>query len=128
MLYLAAAEGTALAEISTGAEPYHVAGLKMKIGLKILDLSIKQEADTDAESLIQCIARSSLCAAPRVGEGWVKPEYVFTRFVADCALHAGFDAIRYGSTKDRNGSNIVLLNPTQDIGTIAELHSVRTTS
>jgi hypothetical protein len=52
-----------------------------------------------------------LCAAPRQGEGWNKPEYVFSRFVADCALHAGFHAIRYGSTKDPHGENLVLLQP-----------------
>lgn len=126
MWYLAAAEGTALAEVSSPGVPFHVADLTLNMRLKVLDLQIIDEVETDADSLVQCIARSSLSAAPRTGEGWVKPEYVFTRFVADCARHAGFNAIRYGSTKDRTGSNLVLLKPMDDIASIASLNAIRT--
>jgi hypothetical protein len=126
MIYLADAEKTAFAEIATPGVRFHVAELSLNLSLKILDLRLKPEAETRAENLIQCLARSSLCSAPRVGEGWVKREYVFTRFVADCARYAGFDAISYGSTKDSSGSNLVLLTPPNDIVTVASLIAVRT--
>jgi hypothetical protein len=126
MLYLAAAEGTALAEVASVGVPHHVAGLALNTQLKVLDLLLKDDVESNAETLIQCLARSALCAAPRVGEGWLKPEYVFSRFLADCARHAGFDAIRYGSTKDPNGSNLVLLVPPDNIATVASLIGVRT--
>jgi RES domain-containing protein len=126
MLYLAAAEGTALAEVASVGMPYHVAGLLLNVQLKVLDLLLKDDAESDVETLIQCLARSALCAAPRVGEGWLKPEYVFTRYLADCARHARFDAVRYGSTKAPNGSNLVLLAPPDDIAAIASLIAIRT--
>ncbi|MET3524204.1 RES family NAD+ phosphorylase [Mesorhizobium abyssinicae] len=126
MIYLAAAERTAFVEIAAPGVSFHVAEMIWNGPMKILDLQLKPEAETRAEELIQCLARSSLCSAPRAGEGWVKREYVFTRFVADCALHAGFDAISYSSTKDRDGSNLVVLAPTDDIATVASLVGIRT--
>mgnify|MGYP000247562826 CR=1 FL=1 len=67
---------------------------------------------------------SALLIAPRTGEGWVKRQYLFSRFVADCARSAGFDAIRYGSTKDRNGVNYVILSPPEDLATLMRLDGV----
>ena len=49
-------------------------------------------------------------AAPRTTAGWMRSQYVFSRFVADCALSAGYDAIRYGSTKAPEGANYVFLD------------------
>ncbi|GEC36493.1 hypothetical protein EME01_05650 [Sinorhizobium meliloti] len=126
MIYLAAAEKTAFAEIATPGDRFHVAEISLNTSLKILDLQPKPEAETPAEILIQCLARSSLCSAPRTGEGWVRREYVFTRFVADCAIYAGFDAISYGSTKHPSGANLVLLSPADDVATFASLIGVRT--
>ncbi|MQW72042.1 RES domain-containing protein [Sinorhizobium medicae] len=57
------------------------------------------------------MANSVLVAAPRIDRGWLRPEYVFSRFVADCAKSAGFEAIRYASTKSGDGENYVLLSP-----------------
>lgn len=128
MIYLAAAEKTAFAEITAPGGSFHVAEMIWNSPLKILDLQLKSHAETRAEELLQCLARSSLCSAPRLDQGWEKREYVFTRFVADCALHAGFDAIRYGSTKDRDGSNLVILAPPADITTVAFLVAIRTLS
>lgn len=48
-------------------------------------------------------------------------EYAFTRFVADCARHAGFGAIRYGSVQDGEGVNVVVLEPPSDFSSIARL-------
>jgi hypothetical protein len=40
-------------------------------------------------------------------------------FVADCARSAGFDAIHYGSTKRPDGADWVILNPAEDLKSIA---------
>jgi hypothetical protein len=124
MLYLAMTASTACAEIGTPGALIHIAALRLQKPLKVLDLSLAKYADSPSEEIIQCLARSALCAAPRRGEGWDRPEYVFTRFIADCARHAGFHAIRYGSTKDPEGTNLVLLEPGSDLSRIATLHGV----
>jgi hypothetical protein len=109
MLYLAGDLETAFREIAVKGEKYAVAELHISAFWKILDLIDLDEED-EAWPLLAAIARSALGAAPRTGRGWLKREYVFTRFVGDCAKSAGFDGIRYGSTKGR-GENIVLLEP-----------------
>lgn len=75
--------------------------------LKILDL---MDEDLEENGIIQSIQWSSLLSSPAEGEGWHKPHYVFTRFVADVARSAGFDAIRYPSVRFNEGYNYVLLN------------------
>lgn len=123
MLYLAESERTAIVEIRAEQAYIHVAVLEFHAEVKILDLSLSNDAEGQAQEVIQCLARSSLCAAPRVSEGWARPEYVFSRFVADCALHAGFSAIRYGSVRDPKGVNLVLLEP-ERLFVHARLHQI----
>jgi RES domain-containing protein len=123
MLYLALEADTAFGEVAAPGVQYFVASLRIETNLKVLNLSLKNEADSEDEILIQCLARSALCAAPRTGEGWVAREYVFTRFVADCARNAGFDAIGYGSTKGY-GANLVILEPPRPLSGIAVLEHI----
>ncbi|MGX9424095.1 MULTISPECIES: RES domain-containing protein [Bradyrhizobium] len=73
--------------------------------------------------LLQALAQLALLSAPHSREGWVRREYIFSRFVADCAPAAGFDAIRYGSTKRPSGGNWVILAPADDLKSIASLQS-----
>lgn len=109
MLYVASTPATAAAELGAPGEPCHVGHLRLDAPIAVLDL-----ADIDEEvagyDLMQALASSALLTAPRTGDGWLRREYVFSRFVADCALDAGFDAIRYGSTKQVDGANYVLLS------------------
>src|SRR3546814_3786055 len=88
MMYLSKARDTALAEVGTAGARFHVVEVELRSPLKVLNLSYLGEAETRSEIVFQCLARSALCAAPRLGEGWTKREYVFNRFVADCARHA----------------------------------------
>jgi RES domain-containing protein len=118
MLYLAKAENTAVAEMDPGREVLHIAALEFDMTAKVLDISLSSDIDGVSQEVIQCVARSSLCAAPRVSEGWDRPEYVFSRFVADCARHADFQAIRYGSVKDTAGVNLVLLEPSKEFAQV----------
>ena len=123
MLYLADSIATTIAEIGAAGEEFYVAALEIQGNYRILDL-IVEDLDEPERELLGAIAASALMAAPRTGEGWVKKEYVFTRFVADCAIAAGFDGIRYGSTKRGTGLNYVLLAPPKDISAIATLTKV----
>ncbi|KQU89474.1 hypothetical protein ASD00_26835 [Ensifer sp. Root31] len=126
MMYLAKAKETALAEVGSQGARFHVAEVELLSPFRVLNLSSLGEAETRAEIVFQCLARSALCAAPRLGEGWTKREYVFTRFVADCARHAGFDAIEFGSTKHPSGTNIVLLEPPATLDGFAKLLTIET--
>lgn len=120
MLYLANDAAVAASELGQVGEPCLVGRIKVLVPLKVLDL-IDADGDAVDSELFNALANSALLAAPRTDEGWVKRQYVFSRFVADCARSAGFDAIRYGSTKSRAGVNYVLLAPPTDIGAFIRL-------
>ena len=121
MLYLASSAKTALLEIATPGADIHVAQLAFRLpSLLVLDL-VDLDEDWSSFELFAAIANSALLAAPRTGSGWLRKQYVFSRFVADCARSAGFDAIRYGSTRDSEGWNYVLLTPPPDLSVAATL-------
>ncbi|WP_366932168.1 RES domain-containing protein [Mesorhizobium sp.] len=66
------------------------------------------DEDAPGFELTAPLAASALLAAPRNREGCHKRQYVFSRFVADCARAAGYEAIRYASTKNVDGTNVVI--------------------
>jgi hypothetical protein len=116
MLYLATSEAVAAAELGAPGEACFVGALAFRTKLSVLDLVDIDEMDP-GHDLLLALAQSALLLAPNTGEGWVRRQYVFSRFVADCARNAGFDAIRYGSTKQAGGSNYVVLEPAEAIAT-----------
>lgn len=120
MLYLASSADIAAAELGQPEEPCFVGTLRLLEPLRILDLAEIDDENAGYE-LLRALAASALIAAPRTGHGWVKRQYVFSRFVGDCARSAGFDAIRYRSMKREDGSNYVLLNPPEDASLIFSL-------
>ncbi|MEX2697081.1 RES family NAD+ phosphorylase [Rhizobium mongolense] len=124
MLYLANTSKTALREIGEPDKDFHVAALTIHQPMRVLDL-VDIDEDIPSYELFAAIANSALLAAPRTGKGWLRQQYVFSRFVADCARSAGFDAIRYGSTKDPEGWNYVLLEPRNDVGRLASWETLR---
>ncbi|QZA76380.1 RES family NAD+ phosphorylase [Deefgea tanakiae] len=88
-----------------------IAKLTITQPLKILDLTREYGRDEEEhESLFSTLAYSAFMSARQDETGWHKPMYVFTRFVRDCALQAGFDAIKYHSTRSNSSFNIVLLS------------------
>lgn len=125
MLYLASSAETAAAELGIPGAECVIGELSIKAPLKVFDL-FELDEDAPAYELLLALRSSALLLAPRTGEGWLKREYVFSRFVADCARSAGFDAIRYGSTKQANGHNYVLLELPDDIGSLLTLDGYRT--
>ncbi len=127
MIYLSTTFDTALLEIGALNETFTVAELRVDGEYKILDL-LELDDSSDARIPILAMANSVLLAAPRIERGWLRPEYVFSRFVADCAKSAGFDAIRYASTKSGDGENYVLLTPNSDLQKYLHIVDVRETT
>tara|TARA_R110000751_G_scaffold48753_7_gene108350 strand:+ start:5005 stop:5334 length:330 start_codon:yes stop_codon:yes gene_type:complete len=90
--------------------------------VRILDLLDLDEEQYGFE-VLKSLASSALLLAPNTGDGWVKKQYIFSRFVGDCAREAGFDAIQYGSVKNVDGKNIVFLTPPLQFSDFAEICS-----
>lgn len=124
LLYVASSPELAASEIGCPGEPCTAGELTISVEMRVLDLVDLEEGD-EGDNLMLALSNSALISAPRTGRGWMKSEYVFSRFVADCARDAGFDAVRYGSTKLASGVNFVLLDPTASFETIATLISHR---
>lgn len=124
MLYAASSVTVAAAELGRPGDLAYVGELRIMSELLVLDLVDLEEGIAGFE-LMKALASSALLLAPNTGEGWLKRQYIFSRFVADCARAAGFDAIRYGSTKHVSGNNIVVLDPPDDLSTLATLIGFR---
>ena len=88
-----------------------IAEIEIQSTLKILDLTDTYEHHPKHSDLLNTLVYSALMSARQDDSGWYKPKYIFTRFISDCANAAGFDAIKYPSTR-RNGQNynMVLIN------------------
>lgn len=108
VLYLAEDIETCYYELRRPIDGIASAEIHISNSIRVLDLldDLSMEAN-----VIEAIKWSSLMSSPREGQSWFKPHYVFTRFVADCAVAGGFDAIRFPSVRSEKGGNIVLLNP-----------------
>jgi len=119
-LYLGSSKECCILEIGNPGERTWVAEVRILAGIKTLDM---RDTEIDTE-IISALVASSLISAPAKGSGWNKPEYVFSRFVADCASNAGFDAIRYPSTKSPDGDNLVLLNRPEPWESVVEVKKI----
>ncbi len=122
VLYLASDVSTCHAELRLA--PSLVVGFELRAELRVLDL-INPYRDHQASvrdvDLLNCLVYSSLVSARQESNGWQRPHYVVSRFVADCARACSVDAIRYPSTR-RTGANfnLVVLNPELSLERFAE--------
>ncbi len=103
-LYLADSHETCWEECRRPRGAFSIATVIFSKPVRLLDLSEPEEM----AGVLAPVMYSNLAAAPRERSGWDKPEYVLTRFVADCARFAGMDGIRYCSTRTGSGINVVL--------------------
>lgn len=120
MLYVASTPELAAAEIRCPGEACTIAELAFSGEMRVLDL-VDIDEEGEGYDLMLALSASALLSAPRTGVGWLKRQYVFSRFVGDCARDAGFDGVRYGSTILANGENYVLLDPAASFETSAAL-------
>ncbi len=107
VLYLASDERTCWKECGRPNKRFFILEYSVQSPLVLLNFSDFDELS----GLLSALIYSNLMSSPTRLEGWNRPEYVLTRFVADCARSAGIDGIIYPSCRDSSGDNIVLLNP-----------------
>ena len=107
VLYLGTTEDLCFIQIEPDKKnSVSMAKIKIQKKLKLLNLTEIEAYDND---IFKAMMASALLVNPAGGEGWDQPGYVFTRFIADCALYHGFDGIMYNSAKSHSGKNIVIL-------------------
>ena len=109
VLYLGDTPDTCFSELRKPEEGIMYAEIEISESIKVLDLL---ESDDQDDNIINMIKWSSIIQSPKEGEGWDNPHYTFTRFIADCALFAGFHAIKYPSVRLHKGHNLVILDTT----------------
>lgn len=111
VLYLASTEKVCKAEMR-GVAPLKIASFDFCAKLKILDLMEPHESKHQFADLLAFISFSALVSAQSMDHGYHRPEYVFSRFIKDCALQAGFNAIKFPSTRVGFARfNIVIIDP-----------------
>ena len=107
-LYVSTTEEICLKEIGAyQKKSASIAKIKLLKPLKILDLTDIDQGQKDND-LFKAIVFSSLIYNSPSDDSWEKPEYVFTRFITDCALFIGFDGIKYKSRYNFEGANFVI--------------------
>jgi hypothetical protein len=110
VLYLASSEEVCKAEMRNAAN-LHIAKFRLPVPLKILDLMSPHEDAGEHADILSFIVFSALLSAKSQDKGFSRPEYVFSRFIKDCAKSLGFDAIRFPSTRVGTARfNLVVIN------------------
>ncbi len=110
VLYLASDLLTCQAELR-GVEST-VLEFTLTESIHVLDLIDPYEQHRGHDDLLNSLVYSALLSAKQHDEGQFRPHYVVSRFVADCARRAGFQAIMYPSTRNSEKNfNLVVLDP-----------------
>lgn len=110
VLYLASSEEVCKAEMRN-ATNLHIARFRFPARMKVLDFMAPHEDAGEHADILSFIVFSALLSAKSQDKGFSRPEYVFSRFIKDCAKSVGFDAIRYPSTRVGTARfNLVVIN------------------
>lgn len=110
VLYLASSEEVCRVEMRE-AKDLCIARFRFPVKLRVLDLMNPHEQEGEHAKTLSFMVFSALLSARSKDRGYERPEYVFSRFVKDCAQSAGFDAVRYPSTRVGVAkSNLVVIN------------------
>ena len=112
---------TVFLELGEPNEKIHLAEVYIKRPVKLFDFA----GELSGSDTLNALIYSSLLSDPTEGEGWDKPQYVFSRFVADCVQSAGIDGIRYATTRSSNGYNVVLFNRGDDWNALIGIRNVK---
>jgi RES domain-containing protein len=107
VLYLATNRLTCWRECGEPSSNFYVCRIRINKPMKIIDLAQSEEL----EPTLQALIFSSLMSAPSSKDsGWYQPQYVLTRFVADCVRVAGVQGIMYPSVRCGKGNNLAILD------------------
>ncbi|MBI1225158.1 MAG: RES domain-containing protein [Bacteroidetes bacterium] len=110
-LYIAEDQETAIIESLGDRKPSLI--WMQKFSLKkienILDLSYDwDKLGPSTSTLLVALHNSSVLQQSINNKDKWKPDYYLTRFIMDCAKISGYNGIKYNSTKNHSGINIVL--------------------
>ena len=107
VLYLATNRLTCWRECGEPSSNFYVCRISITKTLKIIDLAQSE----GLEPALQALIFSSLMSAPSSEDsGWYQPQYVLTRFVADCVKAAGVQGIVYPSVRCGEGNNLAIVD------------------
>jgi RES domain-containing protein len=107
VLYLATNKLTCWTECRQPTSDFYVCRIEVRKSMRIVDLAQTEELEEELQALIF----SSLMSAPSSDDsGWYQPQYVLTRFVADCVKANGVQGITYPSVRCGEGNNLVILD------------------
>jgi RES domain-containing protein len=121
VLYLATNRRTCWIECREPSSTFYVSRISIDKPMKIVDFAQSEEL----EPILQALIFSSLMSAPTPSDsGWYQPQYVLTRFVADCVKAAGVHGIMYPSVRCGEGNNLVILD-TKDCATWLHVGEVK---
>lgn len=114
-LYLANEKATAIKEVINDEHAVLVWTQEFEISQSvdhILDLSFDWGMLTPSTStlLLSLKVYNTIGRNDRNKENW-KPDYFLTRYIMDCAKQAGYNGIKYNSTKDEYNFDLVLFYP-----------------
>lgn len=109
VLYLASDMKTCYNEVRKNL--CYIAECNINQPIKILDLTEPYESHKEHADILNALIFSALMSKRISTEGYNKPAYIFSRYIADCAKSANFDAIKYPSTKSiQDNYNLVIIN------------------
>jgi RES domain-containing protein len=107
VLYLASSRLTCWRECRQPRSNFYVCRISVNTSMKIIDLA-KSDGLNPA---LQALIFSSLMSAPSSDDsGWHQPQYVLTRFVADCVKANGVHGIMYPSVRCGEGNNLAIVD------------------
>jgi RES domain-containing protein len=114
VLYTATTADLAFAEIDSPEQGAYIAEIEVLRPCSLLNTA----DDLIDDDVIRAVFASVLVSAPPRGQGWSRPEYIFSRFIADCVRNAGLDGIKYASARKAVGANVVLFARSGDWSSI----------
>jgi hypothetical protein len=106
VLYTSSDPETCFEELRRPTKPLYIARLRLKKELRLLDFHASEEKS----DLLTALFTSSILSGPGDTDGWNQPQYILSRFVADCTKAAGLDGIGYPSVRQAKGYNIAVLH------------------
>lgn len=114
VLYTATTPELAFAEVGSPSGGAYVAEIELQLAPRLLNVA----DDLIDNDVIRAVFASVLVSAPPSGQGWAKPEYLFSRFVADCVRESGLDGIKYASARKAPGANVVIFAQNAEWGSV----------
>lgn len=89
----------------------------------VLDLVDASKSHSEHSDDLLYLTYSALISSKHTDNGWHKPAYVFSCFVADCARVAGFQAVTYPSTRIiANNFNLAIIDPSINLQDRETIH------